>query len=590
MCGIFLVNSKNNIKLEKNRCLLAAKDLFNRGPDSFKSEFFLNDKLFISNTVLSITGKLNNNKKLIRSKNKNLAISFNGEIYNYLDLNKKFNSFKTRANKLSDTELLINLHENYSTKNVINKLNGMYAYVIYDIKKKNILIANDPQGEKNLYYYENKNFFIISSTISSILKYLKVYKLNFKTLKNYFYSRHYMPLEETCFNGIKLFPNGIIGNYSLINKKIEIKEYDNPINWVSKKKYNFFNKLSENEMINYFEKALIKQLKIMIPNKNFGCIASGGIDSTLQAAMISKIKKAKMNLVVNHHGKDKIIKHIPQFNNYLFPKINILKSNKNIYSKKIKNCYDIVSSPLQTHDLVGRVQTSEVFKKNKCKVFFSADGCDELLGGQQLYHDLYKNIFNYKYNQSPYSSIKNLGINFDNHKVGEYKKKLEKYWKSVFSKYSFLNLKERNIQSSLFTDYFIQSRNVANRSNDLIACNYSIEPRNVYIQKPILKILINLPLKYKINFDNPDKKMIQKPLLKKLFTKYFNEKLILPKEGFSGFPNNIKKTDYLLTKKNLIIKKKKNREKIYKYIDKNNLNRDVNWKFINTENFLERFV
>ena len=86
--------------------------------------------------MLSITGKLNNNKKLIRSKNKNLAISFNGEIYNYLDLNKKFNSFKTRANKLSDTELLINLHENYSTKNVINKLNGMYAYVIYDIKKK----------------------------------------------------------------------------------------------------------------------------------------------------------------------------------------------------------------------------------------------------------------------------------------------------------------------------------------------------------------------------------------------------------------------------------------------------------------------
>ena len=122
MCGIFLVNSKNNLKLEKDRCLLAAKDLFNRGPDSFKGEFFLNDKLFISNTVLSITGKLNNNKKLIRSKNKNLAISFNGEIYNYLDLNKKFNSSKTRANKLSDTELLINLHENYSTKSVINKL------------------------------------------------------------------------------------------------------------------------------------------------------------------------------------------------------------------------------------------------------------------------------------------------------------------------------------------------------------------------------------------------------------------------------------------------------------------------------------
>ena len=70
MCGIFLVNSKNNIKLEKNRCLLAAKDLFNRGPDSFKSEFFLNDKLFISNTVLSITGKLNKFAILVLLKTK----------------------------------------------------------------------------------------------------------------------------------------------------------------------------------------------------------------------------------------------------------------------------------------------------------------------------------------------------------------------------------------------------------------------------------------------------------------------------------------------------------------------------------------
>ena len=587
MCGIFLVSSKKNLKLEKNKCISAAKDLSNRGPDSFKNEFFLNDTLFISNTVLSITGKLDNKNKLIKSKNKNCIISFNGEIYNYIDLNKKFKNINLNSNKLSDTELLVNLHEKNDTKNIIDNLNGMYAYVIYNVQKNEVSIVNDPQGEKNLYYYENKNFFIISSTISSILKYLKSYKINFQTLKNYFYSRHYMPLEETCFKGIKLFPNGIIGNYSLKNKKIKIKEYDNPINWISESKYNFFENLTENEMVDYFEKALLKQLKIMIPNKKFGCIASGGIDSTLQAAMISKIKKAKMNLVVNHQGKDKIIKHIPNFNKYLFPKIDILNSNKNIYSKKIKNCYDIVSSPLQTHDLVGRVQTSEMFKKNKCKVFFSADGCDELLGGQQLYHDLYKNLFNYKNNQSPYSTIKNLGINFDNHQIKAYKNKLEKYWKSVFSKYSFLKSKERNIQSSLFTDYFIQSRNVANRSNDLIACNYSIEPRNVYIQKSILKILINLPLRYKINFKNSDKKMIQKPLLKKLFSKYFNEKLILPKEGFSGYPNNIKKNNYFLTKKNLFIKKQKKNKK---YINQNNLNRDINWKFINTENFLERFV
>ena len=75
--------------------------------------------------------------------------------------------------------------------------------------------------------------------------------------------------------------------------------------------------------------------------------------------------------------------------------------------------------------------------------------------------------------------------------------------------------KERNIQSSLFLDYFIQSTNVANRSNDLISSNYSIEARNAYIQKNILKIIINLPLEYKINF-KVEKLMKQKFLLKKI--------------------------------------------------------------------------
>ena len=89
-------------------------------------------------------------------------------------------------------------------------------------------------------------------------------------------------------------------------------------------------------------------------------------------------------------------------------------------------------------------------------------------------------------------------------------------------------------------DYFIQSISVANRSNDLICCSRSLEPRNLYISKNILKIFINLPLIYKINHKTKDKKYRQKYILKRIFSRYLNESFDPRKTGFSGFPNKIK--------------------------------------------------
>ena len=89
-------------------------------------------------------------------------------------------------------------------------------------------------------------------------------------------------------------------------------------------------------------------------------------------------------------------------------------------------------------------------------------------------------------------------------------------------------------------DYFIQSINVANRSNDLICCSRSLEPRNLFISKNILKIFINLPLIYKINNRTKDKRFKQKYILKRLFSRYLSDDLILKKTGFSGFPSQIK--------------------------------------------------
>ena len=70
-------------------------------------------------------------------------------------------------------------------------------------------------------------------------------------------------------------------------------------------------------------------------------------------------------------------------------------------------------------------------------------------------------------------------------------------------------------------------------------CNHAIEPRNVFIQKEILKNIINLPAKYKINKNNNNLFQL-KPMLKKIFLKYYSKDLIFEKQGFSGYPNELK--------------------------------------------------
>ena len=145
-------------------------------------------------------------------------------------------------------------------------------------------------------------------------------------------------------------------------------------------------------------------------------------------------------------------------------------------------------------------------------------------------------------------------------------------------------MRERNILSSFFLDYFIQSIYVANKSTDLICCNSSVEPRNVFIQKKILKIFINLPFIYRIN-DHANKNFRQKYILKKIFIKYFGKEMIFPKEGFSGFPE--------------ILYREKHKMKDYvsnfgiinsnvKYYDRKNYKRDLSWKLSNIENFINR--
>ena len=128
MCGILAIFSKKK-KLEKKICTYASNQIKSRGPDYFFENYFLDDRLYIANSVLSITGDLNKKKNLFKSQNGNFSIAFNGEIYNWKEIK---NSEKKFYNYKNDTELLVNMHEKFDPIEIPKKIDGMFKKLIPD--------------------------------------------------------------------------------------------------------------------------------------------------------------------------------------------------------------------------------------------------------------------------------------------------------------------------------------------------------------------------------------------------------------------------------------------------------------------------
>jgi asparagine synthase (glutamine-hydrolysing) len=580
MCGIFLVISKKK-KVDKKNCLSILENLKKRGPDDSKYGFYNDGLIFIGNTILNITGKLN--KKLrspIKSQTSRYHIAFNGEIYNYKKLAKKYLKIEPN-NEVSDTKILVNLHEKLKPEQIPILLDGMFAYITYDKITNEIIIANDTQGEKNLYMYQSKNEIIFSSNISSILKFNPKIKFNKTEIKNYFVTRHLTPFNNTCYKNIKVLNPGSFLKVNALNLNIKKELFENPIDWIDVKKFKANYKLSELSATNKIENILINQAKKMIPKRKFACIFSGGIDSSLQSAIINKIKKPNILATLHHDSKDEITKCISKFQKFFKTKIFKINITPIKYFNDLISIYKNSMLPVYTHSVVGIHQISKFFKKKKCKVYFAADGADELFGGYKIYEDL-----DWKSNNlslSPYSSINKNILKKFKIKDKKYNQKINDFRRRVKIKYSFLkNREEINIQTNLFCDYFIQSVKVGNACNDMIGSDNSIEIRNIFVQKDVIKEIINMPAKFKINLNNK-KEFKTKIILKNLFVKYFDKEYVFKKQGFSGFPNEINKKSIM--KFNHIIKMFNKR-----IVKKFKIYKDVEWKFINIDLFKDTIL
>ena len=382
MCGLCGVSffSENKFEELKSFGEKLSVNLEHRGPDT---QGFLYNKIGFKSLLfhqrLSILELSEKGSQPMVSKDQNLILSFNGEIYNHLELRNKLNKIrKIEWVGNSDTETLIESFSSIGIKQTIDLVEGMYSFALIDKKNSKLFLGRDLFGEKPLYYLNNNEEIIFSSELHNVNE--KFFKIEQKAV-NQLLHYNYIPNSSCIYkNWKKVDPGEII----VFDKNYEKKLYYNykkKINESISKNQTF--KFDSKNLEHKFESIFTKVIKdILIADVNVGVFLSGGIDSSLVACYATKLSKNINTFSIGikdnkdydeSSSAEKIAKFINTNHDTIFvTNEEIIENIENSILSFDEPFAD--SSKILTYILSNKV-------KNKIKVALTGDGADELFGG-----------------------------------------------------------------------------------------------------------------------------------------------------------------------------------------------------------------
>lgn len=376
MCGIF--GKTNFDKKEINRLSKGLKLLEHRGPD--QTGTYYDENIFMGHQRLSILDLSENGKQPMLSNSEDVVITVNGEIYNFKEIKKELEStYKFNSN--SDSEVLIYGYIQWGLDELLKKIDGMFAFTLYDKKNRKVFLVRDRVGIKPLYYSNINNEICWSSELKSIQSFYTLEKLEKDNTALYdFLTYRYIPAPKTMFKNVyKLEPANYI-EISLNQNPVIIK----PIKyWTPNKTHNHERSLVET--CEEFKKTLSDSVKSqLISDVPVGLFLSGGLDSASIASSLpenSNLKTFTIAFENKNYDESNYASNISEFYD-LENKIETFKHDdiKTIFRRNM----EWFDEPAFNSSNFPVYQLSKLTKKH-CTVALSGDGGDELFGGYNWY-------------------------------------------------------------------------------------------------------------------------------------------------------------------------------------------------------------
>lgn len=380
MCGINgIIDEIDEFRL-RDKMVHMNQAIAHRGPDGSGIRLF--DGAALGHVRLSIIDIGDRGRQPMDTEGGNLSLVFNGEIYNYKAIKREFHQYPFKSE--TDSETVLAAFIKYEQE-CVKKMDGMFAFGIYDKDKKSLFLARDRAGKKPLYYYHNGNTFIFSSEIRAIIKSVGIkFSLNKEVLGEYLqYQTVFSP--NTIVKEIKQIPAGCYAYFKdghlNITKYWEIED--------TQKKYSLAGPYET--VVKQTRELLFKSVeKRLMSDVPLGAFLSGGIDSSAIVAIMSKYQKENINTFNVNFSESEFSEE--KYANLIAEKYKTNHHNIRLSKEDFLNDVQVALAQMD-HPSADGPNTFVVSKHTRAlgiKVALSGVGGDELFGGYPLFSHLLK--------------------------------------------------------------------------------------------------------------------------------------------------------------------------------------------------------
>jgi asparagine synthase (glutamine-hydrolysing) len=492
MCGIVGIIGKDASEAKLDEMLLIQK---HRGPDATGK--YLENNVVLGHNRLAIIDLSADANQPFFSKDKRFVLVYNGEIYNYLELRQELEAtydFHTA----SDTEVLLAAYLKWGN-DCLSRLNGMFAFAIWDSERRELFAARDRFGVKPFYYAQKDGSFYFASEIKTLFAGGIPKKTNDKVWASYFAYGSYGMLYETFWDGIVQLAGGHYLNYK--NSKLTITRWYHFEEAIKKHQQ----KLSIDEVKAAYQELLDSSIKLRFrADVPVGFNVSGGLDSSTLLALVNRNEKGGNINAYTFYTGDPNYDELPWVEDLMVNTKNPLHKIK-LTASEVKELGTTMSQfQDEPYGGVPTLAYSRIFnqaRKDGVIVLLDGQGMDEQWAGYDYY---------VKNNDSVIQGVNKSPLRPDVLSASFFKLAIKPDYPKPFND-EVLNLQYR--------DLFYTKIPRALRFNDRVSMAASTELREPFLDYRLVEFAFAQPLEYKI------KQGVQKYILRTIVTDYLSDSI-----------------------------------------------------------------
>lgn len=588
MCGISGIINKNISPFNKNEIQKINDLIAHRGPDD--EGFYFEKNFAFGHRRLSILDLSRDGHQPMHYLEK-YTITYNGEVYNYLEIKEELSKDGYKFHSHTDTEVILASYDKWG-QDCVNRFNGMWAFAIYDKEREIIFCSRDRFGIKPFYYTEVDNKFVFGSEIKQLLEFYDERYVNKKILMDYLVIGYENHTNETFFENIFKLEQSHNLIYDLKTNNFEIKRYYD----VKKEEM----KLDENSSIERYKAKLTDAITLRLRSDvKVGTCLSGGLDSSSIAAIASDIYNTKANdrFAAIHAKSSQKSSDESLFANEVADNcnldLNIIEPTQNEFINSIDEVVYTQEEPFGGPSVFMQYFVMKKSKEIGCTVLLDGQGGDETLVGYERYYPAYlmslgffdfiKGFFNSSENSKlTKKELLAYFVYFTKSKIRIKRlKNKNKFIKKEYFDLASFDVLEKNAKSYLNL-FELQREEIFHtqmphllRYEDRNSMRHSIETRLPFIDFRVVETALSIDNKYKI------KDGWTKYILRKIVDKILPKNIVWRKNKF-GFEAPVKSwIDAIDSKIIETINKSIILDEILNAIDFKKLDLTQKWKLFN---------